>query len=139
MSFLVEKQTLTTSVKTALEEHVQDAVMKIVTICRKTQGRELSFPLQSFKDPSSPSCFLPTCGWDRDKPTQALHFKITKSQLKGPPRLSNKSTISAFFFLKIFWKEGEKHQCVVASQAPPTGDLDRNPGMYSDWECNQQT
>ena len=23
----------------------------------------------------------------------------------------------------------EKHQCVVASQAPPTGDLDHNPGM----------
>ena len=26
-------------------------------------------------------------------------------------------------------REGEKHQSVVASQAPPTGDLAHNPGM----------
>ena len=26
-------------------------------------------------------------------------------------------------------REGEKHQCVVASGAPPTGDLAHNPGM----------
>ena len=26
-------------------------------------------------------------------------------------------------------REGEKHQCVVASCAPPTGDMARNPGM----------
>ena len=35
-------------------------------------------------------------------------------------------------------REGEKHQCVVASQAPPTGDLAHNPGMCPDWESNQQ-
>ena len=29
--------------------------------------------------------------------------------------------------------EGEKHQCVVASCTPPTGDLARNPGMCPDW------
>ena len=29
-------------------------------------------------------------------------------------------------------KEGEKHQCVVASRTPPTGDLACNP----DWESN---
>ena len=29
-------------------------------------------------------------------------------------------------------REGEKHQCVVASPAPPTGDLARNPGMCPD-------
>ena len=33
-------------------------------------------------------------------------------------------------------REGEKHQCVVASQAPPTGDLARIPGMCPDWEWN---
>ena len=33
-------------------------------------------------------------------------------------------------------KEREKHQCVVASCAPPTGDLVCNPGMCSDWELN---
>ena len=35
-------------------------------------------------------------------------------------------------------REREKHQCVVASHMPPTGDLVRNPGMCSDWELNQQ-
>ena len=35
-------------------------------------------------------------------------------------------------------RKGEKHQCVVASHVPPTGDLARNPGMYPDWESNWQ-
>ena len=35
-------------------------------------------------------------------------------------------------------REGEKHQCVVASRAPPTGDLAHNPGMCPDCELNQQ-
>ena len=34
-------------------------------------------------------------------------------------------------------REGEKHQCVVASHAPHPGDLTWNPGMYLDWESNQ--
>ena len=33
-------------------------------------------------------------------------------------------------------REGEKHQCVVASYTPPTGDLARNPGMCPDWELS---
>ena len=52
----------------------------------------------------------------------------------------------AFLFLKRFYvfifrergregeREGENHQCVVASCAPPTGDLARNPGLCPDWE-----
>ena len=35
-------------------------------------------------------------------------------------------------------REGEKHQCVVASHTPPTGGLVRNPGMCPDWESNQR-
>ena len=35
-------------------------------------------------------------------------------------------------------REGEKHQCVVASHAPPTGDLAFNPGMCPGWESNRQ-
>ena len=35
-------------------------------------------------------------------------------------------------------RQGEKHQCVVASHAPPTGDQAHNPGMCPDWESNQQ-
>ena len=34
--------------------------------------------------------------------------------------------------------EGEKHQCVVASCAPPTGDLACIPGVFPDWESNWQ-
>ena len=33
--------------------------------------------------------------------------------------------------------EGEKHQCVVASLAPPTGHPACHPGMCPDWELNQ--
>ena len=35
-------------------------------------------------------------------------------------------------------REGEKHQCVVASHGPPLGDLTCNPGLCPDWELNQQ-
>ena len=35
-------------------------------------------------------------------------------------------------------REEEKHQCVVASHTPPTGDLACKPGMCPDWESNQQ-
>ena len=53
-----------------------------------------------------------------------------------------------FFFKKDFYlfifrekgregeREGEKHQCVVASHASVTGDLAQNPGMCPDWESN---
>ena len=33
-------------------------------------------------------------------------------------------------------REGEKHQCVVASLAPPTGDSAHSPGTCPDWESN---
>ena len=47
------------------------------------------------------------------------------------------------FYLFIFRagegsRKGEKHQCVVASQTPPTGDPARNQGMCPDWELNQR-
>ena len=35
-------------------------------------------------------------------------------------------------------REGEEHQCVVASQTPFTGGLAHNPGMCLDWELNQR-
>ena len=38
-----------------------------------------------------------------------------------------------FFLGEEKEKEGEKHQCAVASQAPPTGDLACNPGTCPDW------
>ena len=54
---------------------------------------------------------------------------------------------NVFTFLKILfiyfrqrgWEEegGVKHQCVVASHVPPTGDLASNAGMWPDRESNQ--
>ena len=35
-------------------------------------------------------------------------------------------------------RDGEKHQCVVASHTPPTGDQACNPGMRPDWKSNQR-
>ena len=35
-------------------------------------------------------------------------------------------------------REGEKHQCVVASCVLPTGDLTHHPDMCPDWESNQR-
>ena len=34
--------------------------------------------------------------------------------------------------------EGERRQCVVASSAPLTGNLDCNPGMCPDWKSSSQ-
>ena len=49
------------------------------------------------------------------------------------------------FYLFIFrergregQREGETHQCVVASQRPPTGDPACNPGMCPGWDLNPQ-
>ena len=45
------------------------------------------------------------------------------------------------FYLFIFResrREGEKHQCVVASRVPCPGDLACSPGRYPDWESNLQ-
>ena len=50
-----------------------------------------------------------------------------------------------FFFLILFLyfrqrgRERKKHQCVVASSTPPTGDLACNPGMCPDWKSNRWT
>ena len=59
---------------------------------------------------------------------------------------STSSVILIFFrfYLFIFresgregGREGEKHQCVVASHTPtPTGDLAQNPGICPDWKSN---
>ena len=55
-------------------------------------------------------------------------------------------TVNVFFFRILFIfiergreeeREGEKHQCVVASHTPRTGDLACNPGMCPDLESNQ--
>ena len=64
------------------------------------------------------------------------------------PNLESLLLPSTFFFLRFYLfcfqtdgkggTEGEKQQCVVASRAPPTGDLAHNPGTCPDWKLNQQ-
>ena len=64
----------------------------------------------------------------------------------APPREGTANSLSLSFlkdFIYLFLekgregeREGEKHQCVVASHVPPTGDLACNPGMCPDWEWN---
>ena len=54
--------------------------------------------------------------------------------------------VGGFFLRFIFFlergrerkREGEKHQCVVASHVAPTGDLAHNPGMCLAWQSNQR-
>ena len=54
------------------------------------------------------------------------------------------SILFIYLFIYLFLKrgkgkerEGENHQCVVASCTLSTGDLAHNPGMCPDWESNQ--
>ena len=59
--------------------------------------------------------------------------------------LTSNYFLDLFIYLFIFRergregkRKGEKHQCGVASHAPPTGDLTHNTDMCPDWESNQQ-
>ena len=70
-----------------------------------------------------------------------IHNKCTQSYIF--------KSLEIIIFLKDFLKfifresgregeiEGEKHQCVFASRASPTGDLDHSPGTCPNWELNQ--
>ena len=61
------------------------------------------------------------------------------------------SIVLQVHFIKIFYlfifrewgrereKEGEKHQHVAASHVPPNGDVAGNPGMFCEWQLNQQS
>ena len=71
--------------------------------------------------------------WDPRKHTPR-HIIITL------PEIKDKESSFLRFYLFIFrqkGREGETHQCVVASHMASTGDLARNPGMCPDWESNQ--
>ena len=73
-------------------------------------------------------------------------MQVLKMKKKHPKICNSQKAYSVFkniLFYFIFRereregdREGEKPHCVVASQAPPTGDLACNPGMCPDWESN---
>ena len=63
--------------------------------------------------------------------------------MKQQPKILPFPSFKKIFYLFSFRvrgreEEGEKHQCVVASHAPPTGDLVSNPGMCPERELNQR-
>ena len=66
-------------------------------------------------------------------PTPAPYWDIS-IQMRTPVALSFKK----FFIFRERGREGErkgeKHQCVVASHEPPTGDLAHSSSMCLDWE-----
>ena len=66
------------------------------------------------------------------KDTVSWGDHCTETDLTG--HTGHSQHIRPFFFGQREWegeREGEKHQCVVASHAPPTGDLACNPEMES--------
>ena len=81
---------------------------------------------------------------DREHPLEQIvpnDYEWTKTTQAGPTSKAFKLFFKSFY-LFIFregkgGREGEKHQCVVASQVPPIRDLALNSGMCPGWESNQ--
>ena len=70
----------------------------------------------------------------------SLVMCVYGNKLKNSFKYYDKFNVNSFFkdFIYVFLERGregereaEKHQCVVASCVPPTGDLALNPGMCS--------
>ena len=81
--------------------------------------------------------------------TNVLLYKISNTQQSWKNFSKHPYILTIFFFLGFYLfifrqrgrergREGKKHQCVVASHAPPTGDLGRNSGTCPDWKSNQR-
>ena len=75
--------------------------------------------------------------WRGERKKQQKHQEAIKL-------MSSKTDIlKDFTYLFLERREGEreeeKHQYVVASRAPLTGDVACNLGMCPDWESNQQS
>ena len=76
------------------------------------------------------------------------NYCCSKALSFGVLTVANSNKFDLWVFLNILFifrkhrregqREGEKHQCVVASGTPPTWDLAHNQGMCSDWEWNRQ-
>ena len=80
--------------------------------------------------------------WKYQKP---IFQKLISKEFNRLLPLSQQYFIFKNFYLFIFGergrqggREGEKHQWVVASHAPPIGDRACKPGMCPDWESNQK-
>ena len=91
--------------------------------------------------PGVESCVFFICFGDQTlKPLHEVSLRNKFSHMVGSFHFAD---FLKRFYLFIFRergregeKEGEKHQCVVASNVAPTEDLAHNPGMFPDWELN---
>ena len=63
-------------------------------------------------------------------------LKLLTSSPNMFPKFSHFLFFKTLLILRERKREREKHQCVVSSRAPPTGDMLLNPGMCPDWELN---
>ena len=72
------------------------------------------------------------------EPMFLLHIEVSLPLFLPPFSSKNNKILKKIlrFYLYTFLergkeeeREGEKHQCVVASHVPPSGDLAHNPGM----------
>ena len=81
-------------------------------------------------------------GWKTETSVQLKKITWLQQQLYS----QTKYVFSLKCFINFFFRqrgreggrEGEKHQCVVASCTPPTGDVACSPGMCPDWESNRR-
>ena len=83
-----------------------------------------------------------------DQELKWLPFSLQNNAQRTEAHQSGLRAKNSLLFLKILFifrergeegeREREKHQCVVASHRPPTGDPAHNPGMCPDWELNRQ-
>ena len=73
-----------------------------------------------------------------DAPRSGIPVEVASDQTKT--LIENNQFFFKILFIYFIEREGRekegKHQCVVASYAPPTEDLACNPGMGPDWELN---
>ena len=82
--------------------------------------------------------------WEQDVPQCPLnrHFRRPPGGGQPCPISPEEGLLKKLFIFRVRGREGEregeKHQCVVASHTPPIGDLTCNPGICFDWELNRR-
>ena len=130
-------------------------ICKVFVFFNKYSGAPVSVVshlwIQVTTDPNS--IFYPRLGVHGcEELTEVTYrFLIVWVSVSQPPHCArvNCNTIYFLFFKDFIYlvfrqrgregeRKGKKRQCVVASCAPPNGDLAHNPGMCSDWKSNQQ-
>ena len=103
--------------------------------CRRDGCNILALAFGGRYYPSTPAIVgLMTDGlWD-----QSLRESESAGLRRGGIYISLKDFIYLFLERGREGERREKHQCVVVSHTPPTGDLARNPGTCPNWVLNRR-